>query len=105
MAHTYKAHGHRNALHLRVDSTVCVCCLKEFWERERLLHHVWYRSKRCLSYYMSLPAGDAEEFKECHDLQTATLRSKRHKGEYRLSGRPPVRVPGPLPDIAFACSR
>jgi hypothetical protein len=38
--HQFKAHGIKDPIRLKVPSTCCPICLKEFWTRPRIINHV-----------------------------------------------------------------
>ena len=46
ISHGARAHGLKNERRNYVVSTHCACCMKEFWTRERALHHL-KRAERC----------------------------------------------------------
>ena len=46
-------HQISNPIRLRIRSTECAHCLKQFHTRKRLLKHISFAAVRCKAYYMA----------------------------------------------------
>ena len=96
--HLYKSHGVKNALRLKVAGTRCKCCLKNFWLRPSLMHHLAQRAAKCRQFYMDKVADmEVDEAKELDDIDTGIMRDNVKAGlPKRHSEFPCIRVLGPL---------
>jgi hypothetical protein len=97
--HRFKLHGAKNCWRLYVgEDTHCRVCLKLFWNRERLINHIRYRSSIC-KYNVQFRGFRCSE-------EEAVLIDQRLSAEYvRLYGsgkrrhtvqEPVIRLQGPM---------
>ena len=96
--HKYRVHGIKHPLRCHIVGNSCLCCLKYFHTRNRVLHHLKHPSKHCHKKLLELPPFITKEKSEELDA----LKNLRHK-KARKSGQPEhfVRLlffilPGPL---------
>ena len=100
--HQCKAHGIKNICRRYVGSEIhCVVCMKLFWNRERVVNHVRYRSKICRDWHFQFPPyytqGQADEF---DDAEAKPNRDLHHVGSRRhKASRPCIQLAGPLVPI------
>jgi hypothetical protein len=101
--HTYKAHGVKGTERKYVDTTFCTICLVQFWDRERVVNHIRYRSPICRlnlllrGPLMDAAAADALDSKE-HDKH----KSLAHSGKRRHHARKAcIQLIGPLQPIVL----
>ena len=76
--------------------SVCLFCLKDFWSRSKLLHHVCFRSAKCGVYWSSFDDLPIDVFvkAEAETLLHIKSLAKRELGPLH-SDFPPVRLLGP----------
>ena len=99
--HEFKAHGIKDPIRLYAPSTVCVCCLKIFWTRPRIVNHL-KKSRRCrlnlqMRYepFITNETCDTLDEAERPDLNVFIQGGKR----LHFANRAPcTRMPGPLID-------
>ena len=95
--HAYRVHGYTSPAKRYAPGSSCICCMKEFWTRPRLLHHLSCNSKRCLERIMlavaPIPEGLREELDRADALH---CKNARASGEHvLLAHRPAVQLYGP----------
>ena len=97
-AHRARVQGYRNPLRRYIDSSHCPCCLKEFWDRERLLYHLC-RAARCRDWAFANLAPMSAELARDLDVQAAPVqrRARRLGLPERFAESPAVRLQGPRP--------
>ena len=75
-------HGQHNEVRCRVGTTHCLVCMKQFWDRDRLISHLTNASKNhCGKFYLEdfpvLPEAEIEQL----DKEAATrARGLKKKG-------------------------
>ena len=96
--HMFKVHGIKNQMRLYVDSTFCPVCLRQFWNRERVVNHIRYRSHACKANLLlrgpclSVSESDALDLEEIGaNLSLQKKGKRRHHAEL-----PVIRLQGPL---------
>jgi hypothetical protein len=79
----------------------CVVCLKMFWDRERVINHLRYRSKPCRDWHLQhtphLSQNEADEIDASLAQHNRALQSggqRRHKAT-----KPCLQLQGPLPNL------
>jgi len=97
--HMSKVHGHQNPIKLRVQGSVCLGCMKEHHNRNKLCHHLRYRSQKCREYYENnLPVLSPEVLEAEARKWAAVSVSNRAAGhDAKYSDLPTFRIPGPRP--------
>ena len=95
--HAYRRHGYQNPARKFSPGTSCECCLREFWTRVRLIHHLSCSSKACLARIMDAVPPLAPEVQEELDRQDAAqCRQSNADGFHvKLALRPSVLLAGP----------
>ena len=69
--HRHRVHGYKNPLRQYMPSSICLCCLKQFGTRLRLLFHPQSRSMRCADFlvkYFKPLDKEIEDALDRHDL-------------------------------------
>jgi len=74
--HVATIHGHRNPFKLRVQGSQCLSCLKNYFNREKLCHHLKHSSKKCARYYMARVPILPPDVLKAEDAATAALTAK-----------------------------
>jgi hypothetical protein len=96
--HLFNEHGVRHELRHCVRTTHCLCCLQEFFTRERIVRHITRSSPRCkMWYYQEAEPIDPALLKSMDDEAyklTCSLAKKGKRREYAAS--PADRLSGPL---------
>ena len=97
--HLRRVHGHKKPYRVKIAGTKCKSCMKQIWDRPRLLHHISHRSKVCKAFYCArAPLEDPEAValaEEAHKIQQASLRKsglRQNHAEISV-----LRLVGPLP--------
>ena len=98
LSHGAREHGLKNQRRNYVLSTHCQCCLKEFWSRERMLHHL-KRAERCwLKVQEAIVALPDDIVDELDAAQAHVQRENVAKGlPFRFAAVRSRRLQGPLP--------
>jgi hypothetical protein len=97
--HRFKVHGFKNIWRLYVaDHIHCPVCLKIFWNRERLLNHVRYRSKTCRFNLQIRGPVCTEEQAACIDESLRSQYVALHKAGKRRHDccEPVMQLHGPV---------
>jgi len=100
-AHAARAHGHRHPARKFTFGTSCVLCLREFWTRERCVHHLV--RARCIDVIsrVCVPLTDDEarqlDAAAAH-VQTENVRAGKSS---RQADRPATRLSGPRINAFF----
>jgi hypothetical protein len=100
--HLWKVHKVRNPIGKYINTTHCAICMKEFWTRDRLLNHLKYRSKVCMSNIFLLLSpvlsDDLEmKYNEEARVNAAKLASQGKRRHHACL--PCVQLVGPLPMV------
>ena len=80
--HRQIQHGVKNIMRSHVSVTHCIQCLREFWTRSRLLHHLNSgKSNRCKQYVQARSLPITNEERDNLDLEESErVRLNRKKG-------------------------
>ena len=79
----YRVHGIKHPLRCHIAGNFCLCCLKYFHTRNRVLHHLRHPGKACHQRLLALPPFITQA--ESDELDA--LENTRHK-EARKAGQP-----------------
>ena len=95
--HAFQKHGYQNPARRFAHGTSCPCCMREFWTRLRLIHHLSCSSKACLSRVMGIVPPLSQEVQHDLDKQdTERYRQSRASGFHPMfADRPSVVLQGP----------
>ena len=79
--HMFIEHGQHNEVRCRVGTTHCLVCMKQFWDRDRLISHLTNASKEhCGRFYLQdrepLPAEEIQELDKAAAAHARTLKKK-----------------------------
>jgi len=97
--HMYDKHEMKHAIRRVLHTSVCECCMREFWSRSRLFTHVAASSKVCSRFYRQYGTNVSPEMYEQLEKEAEELTVKLKKqGRRRTYSRqqPPERLSGPL---------
>ena len=107
-SHAMRKHAYIHPARRFADGSSCSACLKEFTSRVRLLHHLKYKSKRCLCAIMAFKTPIPHERRVELDSFDEKERQARHKmGKSACAAEIPVYVrSGPkLPGVIGPAAR
>ncbi len=89
--HMFKMNGVKSRIGYHVDGVSCKICLKLFWTRTRLLHHLSQRSSKCReAYYVIDHCMSCSERDALDKLESERLKVQKQKGFLRLYAEQPV---------------
>ena len=96
-SHMFSQHGIRNNVRNYISGTICVCCLKDFHTRRKIVHHISFRSPRCKAHLLKCESISSEEYCKLEEESTRNVKHLMHLGRSALySDCRPCRVSGPL---------
>ena len=90
--HRHRVHGYKNPLRRYMPSSTCLCCLKQFGSRPRLLSHLQFPSNRCADYllkYLTPLDREISDALDLHDLSVTAAGPCRKQAGPSLSGSAP----------------
>ena len=97
--HEFKAHGIKDPIRCYAPSSVCVCCMKNFWTRPRIVNHL-KKSRFCrLNLQMKYaPFITSEECNRLEAIEHPDLKVLIAGGKrlHYANRAPCTRMPGPL---------
>ena len=90
--HRHRVHGYKNPLRGYMPTSTCLCCLKQFASRPRLLCHLQHKSNRCagdlVKHFKPLDR-EMSDILDRHDLATAQSSPCRQQAGPSLVGSVP----------------
>ena len=97
--HRFRKPNVKNSLRSLIGGTVCVCCLKQFHTRYKILSHISQASKKCRVFYEKcVPPIPFEEQEKLDAQDTIARRKLRHEGRSnRFHPIPTLQCSGPKP--------
>ena len=97
--HEFKAHGVKDPVRCYAPTTTCVCCMRNFWTRPRIVNHLKKSSFCRLNLQMRFaPFITSEECDHLEDIERPDLNVFTASGKrMHFANRAPcMRMPGPL---------
>ena len=96
-SHMFSKHGIKNNIRKHISGTVCICCMKDFHTRKKIVHHVSFRSPKCKTYWLSRDPIPQEDYCRLESESTSLVKHLNHIGRSALySDSRPCRITGPL---------
>ena len=98
--HMFKKHGIKHPIRRYVTGTHCTICLKEFWNRERVINHLKYKSHYCRNALMiGSPLVSESEAVDLDSAFASAFKSAAGSGARRHhAALPCVQLYGPFVD-------
>ena len=90
--HKHRVHGYKNPLRQYMPTSTCLCCLKQFGSRPRLLCHLQAPSKRCADFlfkYFRPLDREISDALDRHDLSQTEVGPWRQQAGPSLQGSIP----------------
>ena len=99
--HRFRKHNVKNSLRSLIGGTVCVCCLKQFHTRYKILSHISQANKKCRAFYEKcVPPTPFEEQEQLDAQDTIARRKLRYEGRSnRFHPIPTLQCSGPKPRL------
>ena len=89
-AHMFSAHGQRTGVAMKIDSTICLCCNKEYHMPRRILNHV-NNYAPCRDFYnIHVQPKSVETISAFRELHQPTARAFQRAGRCKGYAQTPV---------------